>query len=261
MRGVERALAAWQARPHDAHPLVLLDFDGTLAEFKVDPAAVTLPESRLLLLHSLGKRADLSGGVVSGRRIVDLKQRMPVGSLFFAGLHGLEIEGPDFRFVHNAVALAAPAIGIMAKELRRAVKSLPGVFVEDKTLSVALHTRGASKSDQLHARTRFKALAEPFLHDGTLRVQPGDHLLELLPNVDWAKGDAVRAIIQHVEGIARQTVWPVYIGDDATDEDAFEEIGSGGLTIAVTRRAAGASFVVDDPAAVESFLKAILVTE
>ena len=82
---------------------------------------------------------------------------------FFAGLHGLEIEGPDLRFAHHAVSLAAPAISILSKELRRATKSLAGVFIEDKTLSVVLHTRGASKADQLHATTRFNALAEPFL--------------------------------------------------------------------------------------------------
>jgi trehalose-phosphatase len=262
VRGVDRALAAWQARPHDARPLVLMDFDGTLAEFHVDPTAVTLPESRQVLLQKLARRADFSGGIVSGRRIADLRERVPASSaLFFAGLHGLEIEGPDLRFAHNAAALAVPAISILAKELRRAVKPLPGVIIEDKTLSVALHTRGASKADQLHATTRFNALAEPFLSDGTLRLQRGDHLLELLPNIDWAKGDAVRAIIRHVETLTKEPVWPVYIGDDATDEDAFEEVGSAGLTIAVTKRAAGASFVVDDPPAVEAFLKAILVTE
>ncbi|MEO6577845.1 MAG: trehalose-phosphatase, partial [Candidatus Limnocylindria bacterium] len=140
-------------------------------------------------------------------------------------------------------------------------KTLPGVFVEDKTLSVVLHTRGASTADRLHATTRFTALSEPFLHEGTLRLLAGDHVLELIPNVEWAKGDAVRAIIRHVETLTKETVWPVYIGDDATDEDAFEEIGSNGMTIAVTKRAAGASYVVDNTAAVESFLKAILVTE
>jgi trehalose-phosphatase len=262
VRGVDRAVAAWQARPHDAHPLILMDFDGTLAEFNTDPAAVTLPASRQALLQSLGKRADLSAGIVSGRRIADLRERVAGNSsLFFAGLHGLEIEGPELRFVHNAVALAAPAIGILAKELRRAVKPLPGVLIEDKTLSVVLHTRGASKADQLHATTRFTALAEPLLNDGTLRLQRGDHILELLPNIDWAKGDAVRAIIRHVEGLTKETVWPVYIGDDATDEDAFEEIGTTGLTIGVTQRAAGAAFVIDNPAAVESFLKAVASTE
>jgi alpha,alpha-trehalase len=262
VRGVDRALAAWQTRPHDARPLVLMDFDGTLADFQVDPATVTLPESRQILLQSLAKRADLSAGIVSGRRIADLRARVPaVSSLFFAGLHGLEIEGPDLRFIHNAVALATPAISILAKELRRATRSLPGVFIEDKTLSVALHTRAASKADRLHATTRFRALAEPFLDDGTVRLQRGDHVLELLPNIDWAKGDAVRAIIRHVESQTKEPVWPVYIGDDSTDEDAFDEIGSNGLTIAVSKHPAGASFVIDDPVAVESFLKSILSTE
>ena len=239
-----------------------MDFDGTLAEFQIDPAAVKLPDSCQRLLQALGRRADLSAGIVSGRRITELRERVSgAASMFFAGLHGLEIEGPDLRFMHNAVAFAAPAVSILAKDLRRAVKPLPGVFIEDKTLAVVLHTRGASKADLLHATTRFHALAEPFLNEGTLRLQTGDHVLELLPNIDWAKGDAVRAIIRHVETKTKETVWPVYIGDDATDEDAFEEIGSNGLTIAVTRRAAGASFVIDNPAAVESFLKAILVTE
>ena len=262
VRGVERVYAAWQSRPHDARPIILMDFDGTLAEFQIDPSAVTLPPSRQILLQTLAKRADLSAGIISGRRISDLRERVPTApSMFFAGLHGLEIEGPGLRFAHNAVALAAPGISLLAKDLRRAVKPLPGVFVEDKTYSIVLHMRGASKADRLHATTRFNALAEPFLAEGTVRLQPGDLVLELLPNVDWAKGDAVRAIMRHVEADAKETVWPVYIGDDETDEDAFEEIGTNGLTIAVGKRVASAAFQVADPVAVECLLKAILATE
>lgn len=262
MRGTERVFAAWQARPHDARPVILMDFDGTLAEFTLDPSLVTLPPSRQILLQRLDKRADLSAGIVSGRRVADLRERVPSApSMFFAGLHGLEIEGPGLRFSHNAVALAAPGISVLAKDLRRAVKPLPGVFVEDKTYSVVLHLRGASTADRLHAITRFNALSEPFLSEGTVRLQSGDQVLELLPNVDWAKGDAVRAIMRQVECDAKEPVWPVYIGDDETDEDAFEEIGTNGLTIAVGKRLGGASFQVDDPCAVECFLRAILATE
>lgn len=239
-----------------------MDFDGTLAEFAIDPYTVTLPPSRQILLQTLGRRADLSAGIVSGRRIADLRERVPPEPLlFFAGLHGLEIDGPGLRFAHSAVALAAPGISVLVKDLRRAVKPLPGVFVEDKTYAVVLHVRGASKADRMHAVTRFNALAEPLLSEGTLRLQPGDNVLELLPNIDWAKGDAVRAIIRHVEAESKEPVWPVYIGDDATDEDAFEEIGNNGLTIGVTKRTAGAAFQLEDPAAVECFLKSILATE
>lgn len=239
-----------------------MDFDGTLVDFEQDPAGVFLPPTRQILLQTLGKRADLSSGIVSGRRISDLRERVPATPLmFFAGLHGLEIEGPGFRFAHNAVALAAPGINLLTKDLRRAVKPLPGVFVEDKTYSVVLHYRGASTADRMHATTRFNALAEPLLSEGTVRLQPGDQVLELLPNVDWAKGDAVHAIMRQIETESKENVWPVYIGDDATDQDAFEAIGGTGLTVAVSRRPAGAAFQLDNPAAVECFLKSILATE
>jgi trehalose-phosphatase len=109
VRGVERVIAAWQARPHDARPLVLLDFDGTLAEFDLDPTTITLTPSRQILLQTLSRRADLSSGLVSGRRISDLRERVPAApSMFFAGLHGLEIEGPGLKFSHKAITLAAP---------------------------------------------------------------------------------------------------------------------------------------------------------
>jgi trehalose-phosphatase len=71
----------------------------------------------------------------------------------------------------------------------------------------------------------------------------------------------VRCILRHVETQRKQAVWPVYIGDDATDEDAFEAIGDGGLTVGVSNRTTGASFHVPDTAAVEHFLRAILATD
>jgi trehalose 6-phosphate phosphatase len=163
--------------------------------------------------------------------------------------------------VHSAASLAAPTIGVLEKALRDATRGLPGVSIEDKGLSVVLHTRGASRSDHLHAITRFRALAAPFLSDGVLRVQPGDEMIELLPNIDWTKGDAVHCIVNHVETQTRRRVWPVYVGDDATDEDAFEAIGEGGLTVAVSDRTAGASFRLSDPPAVESFLRQISAVE
>jgi trehalose-phosphatase len=262
VRGVERALAAWQARPIDGHVLLLMDFDGTLVEFNIDPSDVRLPETRQALLQSIAARSDITLGIVSGRRIADMRERTGAGSMaFYAGLHGLEIDGPGLRFMHGAASLAAPTIGVLVKEVEEATTGLSGVVIEDKGLSVVLHVRGASKADRLHAQTRFRALAEPYLSDGVLRVQPGDEMIELLPNIDWTKGDAVRCILHHVETHRKQPVWPVYIGDDATDEDAFEAIGDGGLTIGVSNRTAGASFHVPDPTAVEHFLRAILATD
>ena len=240
-----------------------MDFDGTLAEFTLDPSTVALPPSRQILLQTLDTRADLSAGIISGRRVADLRERVPsTSSMFLSGLHGLEIEeaGAAVRAQSRRARSARhqrarqgspPRCPAALRRVRRG---------QDVTLFV-LHVRGASTADRLHATTRFNALAEPLLSEGTVRLQPGDQVLELLPNVDWAKGDAVRAIMRHVEADTRETIWPVYIGDDETDEDAFEEIGTNGLTIAVGKRPAAAAFRVDDPAAVECFLRAILATE
>ena len=237
VRGVERVIAAWQARPHDARPLVLLDFDGTLAEFDArsgddhpdavasDSAADARPPRRSV------------GGIVSGRRIADLRERIPSAPrCFWPGCTAWKSRDRGCASRTTRWRWRLRDISVLSKDLRRAVKPLPGVFVEDKTYSVVMHVRGASKADRLHAITRFNALAEPLLSEGTVRLQPGDQVFELLPNVDWAKGDAVRAIIRQVETDTKETVWPVYIGDDATDEDAFEEIGTNGLTIAVGKR-------------------------
>ena len=118
--------------------------------------------------------------------------------MFFAGLHGLEIEGPGLRFAHNAVALAAPGDQHPRQGSAPRGQAAAGRVRGGQDATRSCCTRAARRqADRLHATTRFNALAEPFLSEGTLRLQPGDQVLELLPNVDWAKGDAVRAIIRH----------------------------------------------------------------
>jgi trehalose-phosphatase len=262
VRGLEQALALWRARSPDGHVLLLLDFDGTLAEFHVDPSAVRLSDSRRALLQSIAARPGFTLAIVTGRRIADVRERSGAGpTVFYAGLHGLEIDGPGLRFTHQAVSLAAPTIGVFQQELREAVCGLPGVFIEDKGFSAVLHVRGASKSDRWHATARFHALAEPYVRAGVLRLLRGDEIIEALPNIDWTKGDAVRCIVRHVDAQMHQPVWPIYIGDDATDEDGFEAIGDGGLTISVSDRTVGAACRLPDPAAVERFLHAILATD
>ena len=122
-----------------------MDFDGTLVDFELDPAAVRLPASRQMLLQSFDTRADLSAAIVSGRRITDLRERAAAGSgVFYAGLHGLEIEGPGMRFTHHAASAAAPTLGVLVAEVKKATKGLTGVMIEDKGLSIVLHVRGAS---------------------------------------------------------------------------------------------------------------------
>ncbi len=236
--------------------LLLTDFDGTLCEFQHDPAAVELSAARRLVLSSIATRPQVSIGIVSGRRAMDVRRRSGLSAqVYYAGLHGLEIDGPHGRF-------EAPAFGARRDELRqvgqalgRAIAPLPGALIENKDLSVALHVRAAAPSDRQQAERLFWTLAGPLLETGAVRLQRGDCVFELLPDIAWNKGDAVRWIEDDAARRQGSAALPVYLGDDQTDEHAFEAIGDRGVTVVVGPRPSRARHRLPDPAAVEQLLQ------
>lgn len=235
-------------------PLVLLfDFDGTLCEFQPDPEAVFLPPERRDLLAALRDHATV--GVVSGRRLDDVRARCGVDDLVVAGLHGLEIEGFGERFVHMDLDAAGAAIADVSRALRDLVKPLPGAFVEDKGASVALHFRESDADAQRIAIDGFAAAAAAHIESGRLRLMRGSFVLELLPNIDWNKGHAVKWIRERAERQLGPS-FLVYVGDDVTDQDAFAAVEDDGLPIAASDRVT-ANARLDGPPAVERFLAAL----
>jgi trehalose-phosphatase len=256
MSTAERQLAAetWR-RANGRRLLLLLDFDGTLTEFQPDPAAVSLPPLRREILAGLQRRATI--GVVSGRRLDDVRRRVPLDGIVVAGLHGLEIEIPgEPGFVHPDLANAIDVIRDAGQQLRESIGGLRGVFVEDKGASFALHFREADAQDQRKAIDAFAQVTTPAVERGLARVMRGSNVLELLPNIDWNKGSAVRWI---AEGISQRCgpVFLVYAGDDVTDQDALDFVdGAGGLAIAASDRVT-APIRFDGPAGVERFLSAL----
>lgn len=254
MCDAEHALAG---RVHRAacgrHLLVLLDFDGTLSEFQPDPAAVQLPERRRAVLRQLRQRATV--GVISGRRLEDVRGRVGLDGIVVAGLHGLEIEGLGEWFVHPDLAAASASIVQATADLREKIRDLPGVFVEDKGASVALHFREADADAQREAVDLFAAAAAAPVECGRLRVMRGSYVLELLPNIDWNKGHAVLWIAERARRLHGDT-YIVYVGDDVTDQDAFAVVEAEGLPIAASERVITAHQLAG-PAAVERFLAAL----
>lgn len=263
MATAEEQLAAivWQ-RAGERRLVLLLDFDGTLAEFQADPAAVFLSPARREILARLQQRATL--GVVSGRRLDDIRRRVPLDGIILAGLHGLEIEAiherdpgrADDRFVHPDLARTVHVIQATGERLRERSQGLAGVFVEDKGASVALHFREADAAARRQAAGIFAEVTSPVVERGLVRVMRGSNVLELLPNIDWNKGSAVRWIVERLSQRSGP-VFPVYAGDDITDQDALDYVdASGGLAIAASDRVR-APIRLDGPPAVERFLAAL----
>jgi alpha,alpha-trehalase len=242
------------------HLLVLTDFDGTLCEFHSDPQAVWLPAGPRTALERIAA-GDATIALVSGRRLDDVRTRAALGvPAYYAGLHGLEIHGPDERYEHPAAQRAQGLLHTLATAIARDLADLPGTFVEDKGLAVAAHYRAASAEDAPAVEAVVMRHARRLLDVGDLRTMQGASVLELLPNVDSDKGHAVEWIRERV-GRVHRDVWPVYIGDDVTDEDGFRAVESQGLSIAASSRATGADLAVDGPAEVEALLHLLARSE
>jgi trehalose 6-phosphate phosphatase len=259
MRSVDPAELARDIRTRSTghHLLVLCDFDGTLAEFDPDPHAVWLPRSIREALNGIAAASDATVGLVSGRRLADIRSRAELGDhAYYAGFHGLEIEGEGMRFVHPDVHTSRDLVQGIVAEMGSELRSLGGVFVENKDLSLVVHFRAATTDVQLRVREIIDRHAQPYVDGGRLRIMRGSCARELMPHVRWNKGNAVAWICDRVQRRHGST-WPLYIGDDVTDEDAFRYVKGRGLGVAASDRVTAADVKVDGPAGVEALLSAL----
>ncbi|OBI81093.1 trehalose-phosphatase [Mycobacterium sp. 1245805.9] len=241
------ALGALTAR----RPAVFYDFDGTLSDIVNDPDAARPVAGAVEALEKLAAQCPVA--VLSGRDLADVTRRLGVPGIWYAGSHGFELTAPDGTHHQNEEAAAAvPVLEQAAGELRDKLGSVPGVVVEHKRFGVAVHYRNAAR-DRVGAV--IAAVHEAGRRDA-LRVTTGREVIELRPDLDWDKGKTLRWVLEHLGGSG--PLVPVYLGDDITDEDAFDAISGDGIPILVRHnedgdRATAARFALDTPAQAAEF--------
>ncbi|WP_420866044.1 trehalose-phosphatase [Mycobacterium lacus] len=243
----------------DRRPAVFLDFDGTLSDIVRRPESATLIDGAAEALHALATQCSVA--VISGRDLADVRDRVNVDGLWFAGSHGFELVTP--AGIHHENASAAPAVSTLARAAARLAEELsdtPGILVEPKRFAVAVHYRDvdAGRVDGVIAAVRHLGRSEG------LRVTTGRKVVELRPNVAWDKGKTLEWMLDHIAGSDRtadlETLLPIYIGDDITDEDAFDAVRFDGVGIVVrheenSERPSAASFRLESPTAVREFVQ------
>jgi trehalose 6-phosphate phosphatase len=244
-------------RPADSAFVLLLDFDGTVAEFHVDPDAPELTPERFALLSAIARVPGVSLGIVSGRRLDDLRARTRLPDhVYHAGLHGLEIEVDGQRQTHPDLESAIAKMDGLAECLSKLLTEFPEVYIEDKGASVAVHTRRMPKEAHDKVFARADILAVPWIAEQLVRRLEGNAVVEYLPNIHGHKGDATKWIAAHVESKFARRSWVAYIGDDITDEDAFRAIENGnGIGVLVGLRPTSATHKIDGIADVDRLLR------
>jgi trehalose 6-phosphate phosphatase len=225
-----------QDRLADRHIVLLTDYDGTLADISPTPATAVIHPDAATGLRALAGLGSMTTGVVSGRRLDDVRRRTESLTEFVAGLHGLEIEGPGCAFRHDALDVVAPAIRELLARAQAALVWCPGLLLEDKTYALTCHVRQAIGDDAGRALEDFEALAAPWIEAGVLRMMTGLQSREVLPAVEWHKGRAASWIRSEVAARTRTPIAIIYLGDDRTDEDAFRALSGDDFAIAVGDR-------------------------
>jgi trehalose 6-phosphate phosphatase len=243
-------------------PFVALDYDGTLTPIVERPHLAVLSNEMRSTLAALASHCTVA--VISGRDLGDVKGLVGIESLFYAGSHGFDISGPAGRHIASQQGSEfLPVLDRAEKSLRSLLSSIPGVLVERKRFSIAVHYRRVEKG-------RVKGVEEAVdrvLGNLTgLRKGSGKKVFELQPEIDWDKGKAL-CWLMDVLDLDRPDVVPFYIGDDVTDEDAFRVLQGCGIGVVVkddksgeAPRRSAAGYVLDNCFQVRKFLERLTET-
>ena len=239
-------------------PVVFLDFDGTLSDITAHPDSATLVDGAAEALRALAEQCPVA--VISGRDLADVRERVKVDEVWYAGSHGLELMAPDRTYHENAGA--ADLIGTLARaacRLAEMIGDISGIELEHKRFAVAVHYRNADPADIDRVTAAVRSLGRS---EG-LRTTAGRKVIELRPNLYWEKGTTLNWLLERIHASDCATdaarVLPIYIGDDITDEDAFDAVQFDGVGIVVRHdehgdRPSAALFSLESPSTVVEFI-------
>lgn len=214
-RLMDNLAAAWGVLSRTPAGLIT-DVDGTISPIVDQPEKAGIhPEARPLLAR-LASRLHLVAAV-SGRPIEHLVRVLDVEGMVYVGNHGLEWREQGRSQPVSEAESYLPAVTEALRDLAERLGSWPGVFVEDKGITGAVHYRQAP--DREEARVAIlEAISRSQAARG-LQAAEGRMVVNILPPIRADKGTAVDRLIRHFElhGV-------LYMGDDVTDVDAFRAL-------------------------------------
>jgi trehalose 6-phosphate phosphatase len=230
---------------------ILLDIDGTLLDLAPTPREVWVPPGLATTLNRLIEKTSGALALVSGRSLNDIDLIFAPELFPAVGGHGAEMR---LTTDSEAVATHAPP---MDKELKRRLAAIaklsPGILLEDKGYSLALHYRLAPHAER--AIYEAVSLIRADLPDAPIEVMPGKCVCEIKPS-GFSKASGVIELMSHTPFKGRR---PIFVGDDITDESVFAIMPDfGGLAFSVGRRATGVADHFDEPREVREWLAGLV---
>lgn len=222
--------------------LVALDFDGTVSFLGDDPLATRAVPEASEAIATLARLENTHVAYLSGRSMRDLSivtERPPVSPILYVGSHGAEYLLPTEFGEAPQLSDAPPEAAEVVREAQQLVHDLPGVWIEEKTTGLALHTRTAQ--DKRHVGQARRLLADLMAAHSHWRRRTGHDVVEYSWRAE-GKDDALERL-REITGASAV----LFAGDDVTDEDAMQTLRPGDLGIRVGQGETAASLRVADP--------------
>lgn len=193
---------------------IISDFDGTLSMFADTPGGAAIVPEIATVIDMLAEKV-AAFALVSGRGVVDLRQRFDRPWAVYYGNHGIEYwaEGG----ARNAL-LAQPWVEPMRSLLQHiGPLGIPGAFIEDKGITVAIHYR--LTDDPAKAREKLRQRLQPLCDQFGFELTEGQSIFEIKPPIEVNKGTAAETIVKDHE---LKSV--LFLGDDVTDIHAMQRL-------------------------------------
>jgi len=223
---------------------LFLDFDGTLTPHSPYPDSVTLDEEMKAAIGRIAGHHRVRVGIMSGRRRATLQRLVRIPHVEFYGLYGWENgNGIDISI------LTALHLREILDAMAEHSAEMRGIEIEDKGASVAIHFRDTTQaSRRAAARIIRKSVSDS---NGALRVVETGSAWDVVPGHVQGKGAAIRRVLEN----STRSFLPIYLGDDISDEPAFEELRRG-ITVRIgAARRTDAHYRLRNPEEVLEFLK------
>ncbi|KAL8478961.1 hypothetical protein ACS0TY_030739 [Phlomoides rotata] len=246
--------------------VMFMDYDGTLSPIVDDPDRAFMPEPMRATVRKLARYFPTA--IVTGRCRDKVYSFVRLAELYYAGSHGMDIKGPSKGFKHNKGGESVlfqpaseylPMIDEVYKTLLEVTRDTPGAKVENNKFCVSVHFRCVDEKKWSELAKQVGLVLEGY---PDLRLTEGRKVLEIRPTIKWDKGKALEFLLESLGYANCADVFPIYIGDDRSDEDAFKvlrEKGQGfGILVSKTPKDTSASYSLQEPSEVMAFLRRLV---
>ncbi|KAM7276871.1 hypothetical protein ACFE04_018737 [Oxalis oulophora] len=246
--------------------VMFMDYDGTLSPIVSDPERAFMSKKMRRTVRKVAQCFPTA--IVTGRCRDKVFNFVKLTELYYAGSHGMDIKGPEkgSKYKKDCESLLfqpasefLPMIDEVYKILVEKIKSTPGATVENNKFCLSVHFRCVEEKEWIGLAKKVKSVLKEY---PKLRLTQGRKVLEIRPTIKWDKGKALEFLLEAL-GFANCTdVFPIYIGDDRTDEDAFKILrdrGQGfGILVSKFAKDTTASYSLQEPDEVMDFLRRLV---